>query len=209
MFSSVKTLSFIIAPIAAGLAVLAEPITAILFERREFTPADTALTATALRCFAVGMLFMAANEVLSKSFFAENRPKIPMITSLVAMGINVGLVIVLSPLGVAGIALSSGIAVAVQCVGNAVAYCRVFGTRFPGADLWDMGKSVLSALVMGGAVYACLPYLPGGYLIQTVLAVLIGVAVYAAFATLLHSEEIFFVLGKRTKKPTENNEVNS
>lgn len=208
MFTSVKTLSFIIAPIAVGLAVLAEPITAILFERREFTPADTALTATALRCFAVGMLFMAANEVLSKSFFAENRPKIPMITSLVAMGINVGLVIVLSPLGVAGIALSSGIAVAVQCVGNAIAYCRVFGTRFPVSDLWDMGKSVLAALGMGGAVYVCLPYLPGGHLITTVLAVLIGAAVYAVLATLLHSEEIFFVLGKRTKKPTENNEVN-
>lgn len=202
MFTSVKTLSFIIAPIAAGLAVLAEPITAILFERRAFTPADTALTATALRCFAVGMLFMAANEVLSKSFFAENRPKIPMITSLIAMVVNVGLVVVLSRFGIGGIALSSGIAVAVQCLGNAIAYCRVFRTRFARADLLDLGKSVLAALIMGGAVYVCLPHLPGGYFVQTVLSVLIGAIVYAAGVLLLRSEEASFVIArvKRTGK---------
>lgn len=209
MFTSVKTLSFIIAPIAAGLAVLAEPITAILFERKEFTPADTALTATALRCLALGMLFMAANEVLSKAFFAENRPKIPMITSLAAMAVNVGLVVVLSPLGVAGIALSSGIAVAIQCIANAIAYCRVFGTRFPGCDLIDIGKSVLAALLMGGAVYFALPYLPGGYFVQTVLSVLIGAVVYGIAAALLRSEEIGFVLCKLRGKPTEDNEVHS
>ena len=207
MFTSVKTLSFIIAPISVGLAVLAEPITAILFEKGEFTPADTALTATALRCFAVGMLFMAANEVMSKSFFAENRPKIPMITSLMAMAVNMGLVVILSRFGIGGIAISSGIAVAVQCIGNAIAYSRVFGVRFPGSDLWDLGKSVLAALAMGGVVYLCLPYLPGGYLTRTVLSVLIGAVVYAPVTLLLRSEEAGFVLSRLTGKKNEN-EVN-
>ena len=157
MFTSVKTLSFIIAPIAAGL---------------------------------------------SKSFFAENRPKIPMITSLIAMVVNVGLVVVLSRFGIGGIALSSGIAVAVQCLGNAIAYCRVFRTRFARADLLDLGKSVLAALIMGGAVYVCLPHLPGGYFVQTVLSVLIGAIVYAAGVLLLRSEEASFVIArvKRTGK---------
>jgi putative peptidoglycan lipid II flippase len=196
----VKTLSFIIAPISVGLAVLAKPITAILFEKGEFTPSDTALTAAALRCFAIGMLFMAANEVLSKSFFAENRPKIPMMTSLIAMAVNMGLVVVLSRFGIGGIAISSGIAVIVQCVGNAIAYCRVFRTRFPGADLWDVGKSVLAALLMGGVVGVCLPYLPGGYLLQAALSVLIGAAVYAAATAVLHSEETWFVLSRLTGK---------
>lgn len=206
MFTSVKTLSFIIAPIAAGLAVLAQPIAAILYEHGEFTPADTALTATALRCFAVGMLFMAANEVMSKAFFAENRPKIPMITSLIAMAVNMGLVVILSRFGIGGIAISSGIAVAVQCIGNAIAYCRVFGTRFPGSDLWDMGKSVLAALAMGGVVHVCLPYLPGGYLLQAVLSVLIGAVVYALITLVLRSEEAGFILSRLTGKK-ENNEV--
>ncbi|MBR4185225.1 MAG: murein biosynthesis integral membrane protein MurJ, partial [Clostridia bacterium] len=70
---SARTLVFIIAPIAVGLVLLAEPILSILFERGEFTAADTALTAAALRCYAVGMLFMAVNEVLTKAFFAEGR----------------------------------------------------------------------------------------------------------------------------------------
>ena len=37
MMSSVKTLSFIIAPIAAGVAVLAEPMIALLYQRGSFT----------------------------------------------------------------------------------------------------------------------------------------------------------------------------
>ena len=123
-----------------------------------------------------------------------------MITSLIAMAVNMGLVVVLSRFGIGGIAISSGIAVIVQCVGNAIAYCRVFGTRFPGADLWDMGKSVLAALLMGGVVDVCLPYLPGGYLLQAALSVLIGAAVYATATAVLHSEETWFVLSRLTGK---------
>ena len=194
MVSSVKTLSFIIAPIAAGLAVLAEPIAAILYERGEFTAADTALTAEALRLYAVGMLFMAANEVLTKAFFAENQPKIPMLTSLIAMAANIGLVTVLSHFGIGGIALASGLASGIQCLINAVFMGRRAKAGLPRSDLADLTKSVLAALTMGAVLFFIHPLLPGGRILSTVLAVLIGAAVYAAAAILLRSEEARFIL---------------
>ena len=60
---------------------------------------------------------------------------------------------------------------------------------------------------MGGVVYLCLPYLPGGYLTRTVLSVLIGAVVYAPVTLLLRSEEAGFVLSRLTGKKNEN-EVN-
>ncbi len=199
MVTSVKTLSFIIAPIAAGLAVLAEPMAAILYERGEFTAADTALTAAALRCFAFGMLFLAANEVLTKAFFAENQPKIPMITSLIAMAANIGFVFLLAPLGVGGIALASGLAVTVQCLLNALLMRRRAGAGLPRADAADLLKSVLAALVMGVILLPLYPILPGGRILSTALAVMIGALLYAAVSSLLRSEETVFLLSKIKK----------
>ncbi len=196
MFTSVKTLSFIIAPIAGGLIVLAEPICAILYERGEFTPADTALTATALRFFAVGMLFLAANEVFTKAFFAEKKPLLPMISSLSAMAVNIVFVILLAPYGIGGIALASGLAVAVQCLLNILFMKRGGNVKFPLSDLLDLLKSVLAAAFMAAALYFLLPYLPGGMLVRTLLAALLGAALYAILTVLMHSEEAYLVIRK-------------
>ncbi len=196
MMTSVKTLSFIIAPIAAGVAVLAEPMIALLYERGSFTPSDTALTAAAMRMFAVGMLFMAANEVLTKAFFAENQPKIPMITALAAMAANIVLVTVLSPFGIGGIALASGLAAGIQCLGNAIFMKRRSGGKLPLGDLADIGKSVLAAVVMGGVLLLLLPYLPAGALLRCVIAVPVGAVLYALVSVLLRSEEAGFILSR-------------
>lgn len=192
--NSVKTLSFIIAPIAVGLAVLAEPIAGLLYERGEFTAADTALTAAALRFYAVGMLFMAANEVLTKAFFAENQPRLPMYTSLTAMAANAGLVALLSRFGIGGIALASGLSTAVQCLLNALLMGHRAGKNLPGSDLLDLGKSVLAALVMGGVLLFIIPYLPGGRIVVTLLSVLIGALLYAGITLLFRSEEARFAV---------------
>ncbi len=196
MLTSVKTLSFIIAPIAGGLIVLAEPICAILYERGKFTPADTALTATALRFFAVGMLFMAANEVLTKAFFAEKKPILPMLSSLAAMAANIVFVILLSPFGIGGIALASGLAVALQCLINVLFMKRRAQAKLPRADLLDLLKSVTAAALMSAAVYYIRPHLPGATVVNTLLAVLVGAVLYAILALLLHSEEARFVIEK-------------
>ena len=202
MLSSVKTLSFIIAPIAVGVAILARPISAILYQGGSFTEADTALTAAALRCYAVGMLFMAANEVLTKAFFAESRPRLPMYASLGAMAANVVLVNLLAPMGIGGIALASGLASGVQFVLNVIFWRRHTGAWIPASDFLDMGRSVLSALVMGAALLLLLPYLPQSSILQCVTAAAAGAVIYAVCTALIRSEEAGFLLRRIVRKKT-------
>lgn len=194
---SLKLLGLIILPIAFGAAVLAEPLIGIIFERGAFTAADTALTAAALRCFAIGMPFMAFNEVYTKLLFSRQQPKPAMVTSMIAMVTNFALVSLLADrFGVGGIAAASGIAIAVNAVLNHLWLCRS-GTRLlSGADWLDFAKMLAAALAMSGVVWLVWTNLSLGRLAGTIVAVAAGVVTYAVVVLLLREREVWAVAGK-------------
>lgn len=203
---SLKLLGLIILPIAFGAAVLAEPIIGIIFERGAFTDADTALTADALRCFAIGMPFMAFNEVYSKLLFSRQQPKPAMVTSMVAMAVNFALVSLLADrFGVGGIAAASAIAVAANAILNHL-WLRRTGTRLlSGADWLDFAKMLAAAVAMSVVVRLVWTSLDLGRIAGTVVAVAAGVAVYAVVILLLREREVWAVVGKvlgKCKKST-------
>ncbi len=200
--TSVKTLTFIIAPISAGLMVLAKPFTSLIYERDTFTAADTLLTAEALRFYAVGMVFCAVNEVLTKAFFAEEKTKIPMISAICSMAFNIAVITLLGEkLGVGGIALVSGIAVLLNMGINGIIAKKTAILRPTAGDAWDLIKSLLSAAVMGGAVWGIHQLTaPMGDLLSLTLSILTGVAVYAILTLILRSEEMKMLKSIITKK---------
>ena len=147
--TSSKALCYIIAPIAVGVALLAKPFIAVIYQRGEFTASDTLLTSEALAAYCIGMVFMAINEVIVKSLFAANRPKAPMVSSLISMTVNIVVITVLRPyLGVGGIALISGIATVVNLAINLVFAGKHRICVFPWRDIFDMLKSVAAAAAM-------------------------------------------------------------
>jgi len=198
--NAIKILVFIIAPITVGIFLLASPLTAIIYERGEFTSADTALTAEALSRYAVGMVFLAANEVLTKAFFADGNTKIPMVSSLISMVFNVALVSIFAErLGVGGIALASGIAMILNFAVNCAVMWHREGKLFSLLDAKDLAVSLVSAAVMGVAVYFARS-ITGSSIIDLALATLIGMAVYFIASILLRSEETEFFLKKLRHK---------
>ena len=147
--TSSKALCYIIAPIAVGVALLAKPFIAVIYQRGEFTASDTLLTSEALAAYCIGMVFMAINEVIVKSLFAANRPKAPMVSSLISMTVNIVVITVLRPyLGVGGIALISGIATVVNLAINLAFTGKHRICVFPWRDIFDMLKSVAAAAAM-------------------------------------------------------------
>ena len=200
---SSKLLVFIVAPISAGFAVLAEPFIKIVYERGEFTGSDTALTASALRFFAVGMVFMAINEVLTKSFFAAKDTKTPMFTAIVSMAVNFALVGFLTgAFGIGGVALSSGTATAVNCILNYLLLGKKNGHGlFEMHDLADMIKCIVSSGVMAVCVYFTHTLLGGmNVYLSFGLSVMAGVIVYAVLCAVLKTEEMVFILSTVFKK---------
>jgi putative peptidoglycan lipid II flippase len=102
-------------PAAAFMLVLPTPIVRLLFERGEFNAQSTHLVSIALFWFAFSLPFGGLNLLLTRTFFAVQRPWIP--TSLAAMNIVVDIVVSLAlyqPLGIAGLIIGTIVANAVM-----------------------------------------------------------------------------------------------
>lgn len=200
MLSSVRILMLVIIPITAGLIVLAKPLVSVIYERGEFGASDTEMTAAALGFYTVGMVFAAANEVLTKTFFARKRFYVPMFASLIACSVNFALVFPLRRVfGIGGIALASGIAVAIGCIFNYLALLKSDKVLFVKNDFVHIIKMLISASVMAAAVFAVSRIIEGA-LLKLLCGVGVGIIVYALMCVILRVDEVMYVLRKILKK---------
>ncbi|MDB6075690.1 MAG: virulence factor MviN, partial [Verrucomicrobiaceae bacterium] len=72
-------------PSAVGMALLAEPIIALIYQHNNWTGTDTAQAALALRTYAFGLVFFSGIRIVQPAFYALNRRFVPLIVSVVAV----------------------------------------------------------------------------------------------------------------------------
>ena len=98
-------------PGAVGMAVLARPIIAVIFQTGRYTAGDVAWTASTLAFQSVGLLFIATGRITAQCLYALKEYRRPAYAALLGMGVNVALSLALmGPLGTRGIALANGLA---------------------------------------------------------------------------------------------------
>jgi putative peptidoglycan lipid II flippase len=111
-------------PAAAALLVLAEPMTAVLFERGAFTAEDRLVTAAILAGLACGLPFAVASKVLAQGLFAGERVRAASLAGLAGIIAALLACAALSALlGPIGLGLGAAFAFAVQAgaIGAALA----------------------------------------------------------------------------------------
>ena len=97
-------------PAMAGLIVLANPIVGVIFQRGHFTAVDTANTAAALQLYAIGLVGYSIVRIVSPTFYALGRSRIPVFVSAGSVAVNVVLNLSLvRVLGYRGLALGTSI----------------------------------------------------------------------------------------------------
>jgi putative peptidoglycan lipid II flippase len=115
-------------PATLGLIALASPIIALIFEHGNFTPADTAATAAALRWYAVGLVGYSVVRIVSPTFYALDKSRIPVTVSVVSVFINVGLNLALvRVMGYRGLALGTSLAALINAALQLVLLRRAIG----------------------------------------------------------------------------------
>jgi putative peptidoglycan lipid II flippase len=101
--NGIRQINLLLIPSAALLAVLAVPITRLVYQHETFLAGSTDLVAKALFWFAFSLPFAGINLLLSRTFFALQRPWIP--TKLAAINVVVDIIVSVAlykPLGIAG-----------------------------------------------------------------------------------------------------------
>jgi putative peptidoglycan lipid II flippase len=176
-------------PATLGLMVLATPIVRLIFERGSFTPADTVATAAALQFYALGLVGYSVVRIISPTFYALDRARIPVMVSVSSVGINVALNLTLVRLmGYQGLALGTSMAALINAALQVTLLRRELGGlegRKLASSLGRVGLAAVAMAATAWAVYRTLAgAIPGDALAAQVvrLACSIGAALAAFVA---------------------------
>ena len=87
--AALRMMLLLTVPVAVAGALLAEPITRLVYEYGRFNTSDTQLTAQALRVFMLGLPFYGGMHILTRCFYAIHDTKTPAIVGLMALAVNI------------------------------------------------------------------------------------------------------------------------
>ena len=154
-FTSALTMSLLITiPASVGLAILADPIIALIFHHGRVSAVDTPPTAGALVFYTFGLFAYAGVKVVVPVFYALNNTKYPVMGSFLAVAANFLLVVTtLAALQHRAIALATSLSMILNFVFLSIVLYR----QLQGYPLFGMLASLLkiclAAGLMGGVVH--------------------------------------------------------
>ncbi len=196
---------FFLLPAVAGLMVFSTPIVSLIFERGAFTSRSTDVTATALMCYAPGILAYSLQKLFSVSLYARMDTKTPAIITGIALFLNFALSLTLmQPLLHGGLALGSALAAWCGVIIYGVILFRRKIFHSPGR----LANGLLGIFLVN-VIFAALLLLlrkfvfPERAILQLAVSIPVALVAYAALAQLARLDEaraFFELLGKLRKK---------
>ena len=199
-------------PATLGLVVLAEPIVRLIFERGSFASADTLATASALQCYAAGLVGYSVVRIVSPTFYALGRSRIPVAISVGSVLLNVILnLLLVREMGYRGLALGTSLTALI----NAAAQLWFLRREIGGLDgrrvVSSAARVVVASLVMGTVAWAAAAalqsWLPGGALGwqllrlgSTIALALAALAAAAAALRIPEFDESWRMVWKRVRR---------
>ncbi|NMC57587.1 MAG: hypothetical protein GYA50_10230, partial [Eubacteriaceae bacterium] len=117
IIKNTDNIMLVFVPVSLFVICFASPIVMGLFERGAFSGNNRLLTSQILIAYALGILPMGLKFILDNVYFAYNDRKTPIITSVIAVLLNIGLdFLLVVPLKLFGIALASSISYVVAAM---------------------------------------------------------------------------------------------
>jgi putative peptidoglycan lipid II flippase len=211
MANGIRQILLLLIPSAVIMAVLAEPITRVVYQRGAFNGAATDLVSEAMWVWALSLPANGASLLFSRTFFSLQRPWLNTAIAGANLVVNVAISAALyDPLGVKGVVLGSVAGTLVQVILQAV-YLRRDLHGIEGGRMLSAGLRILaSAAALGGVAYAVwygLDQALGRSLVAQAISlgvgILAGIAVYVAAVWALRVDEarqIARLLGGRFRR---------
>jgi putative peptidoglycan lipid II flippase len=198
MANGMRQILFVLVPAAAAILALSDPMIRLIYQRGEFSSAETAVVATALFWFAFSLPTNGLYLLQTRTFFSLQKPW--QATALATIDLVVSALAALAlykPFGVGGIVAGTGIGTTVAVVAQAVILRR----RFGGLELRRLFSTSLritiAAAALAGVSWLVWDALDqalgrglGGQIVSLGVGLGAGGLVYVALAKLLRVEEL-------------------
>lgn len=200
LLDTVNSMIILIVPACVGAIILAEPIVEIVLCRGEFDRNSLKMTVGALRCYTLGLLFLAIKDTLIKVFYAYKETKIATKASVTSIVVNIVLNLILGKwIGINGLALATSISAGVNCIILFIQLRRKIGDFGTKRIAVVLAKSAVGSAIMGTLTGRLFTYLDGamGGIQALLLTVAVSCVAYFALEVVLQNEIIIKVFAKK------------
>lgn len=137
---------------AVGLWMLAEPICSLVYQMGETGAAEVAAIAACLQSYVIGLAPYSLVKVLAPSFYAVDKPRVPLVASAVGVLVNVVFnALTFRELGAPGIALGTALGATTNVIILRIAFHRSFGPMFAGGAGRRVAGLLVGLVVLGAA----------------------------------------------------------
>lgn len=196
-----REIGYIMIPASLGIIILSSPIIKILFERYQFTAADTAKVAHILIFHSSGLLFFGLLMILNRMFYSFKNVRTPLKVAIASIGINFLLDwILVKFLNVSGVALSTSIVGAINVIVLLIILRKKIGYLGGKKIILSYLKIIAASAIMCAIIYYLWKFLSayfssGTFMLLLLLAIIIiaGGGVYVLLTYLFKMEEVRFV----------------
>jgi putative peptidoglycan lipid II flippase len=193
-------------PAGAGLFLLAEPISRLLFQRGEFSPTDTIRAARMVAWYGTGVWAYCASAVVVRGYYAMGDFRTPVRVAVWAVGLNLTLNLTLIwPMAEAGLAVSTSICAALQVLALVVIFSRRQAPLRWRQLTATTARTLAATAAMAAAVLFCLAKLPAAdslkaQCLQLGAPLISGLAVYILAYLLMGGREFAMLLGGKDEE---------
>jgi putative peptidoglycan lipid II flippase len=197
MANGTRQILLTLIPSAAIMAVLATPITRLVYQRGAFNAGATHLVSEAMVIWALSLPAQGASLLFSRTFFSLQRPWVTTALSVANMAVNALISLALyQPLGVRGVVLGSVAGTLVMASSQAWLLRKdlrgIEGAKTLGAVL----RMLLATALLAGVSYGiwfgldkALGRSLAAQIISLGTGILVGFAVYAAVTLAMRIDE--------------------
>ena len=198
MANGIRQVMLLLIPSAVVMAVLAHPITRLVYQRGVFGAHATELVSTAMVWWSISLPFQGVSLLFSRTFFSLQRPWETTLLCLANLVVNAVVAAVLhGPFGIAGIVIGTVAGTIVMCVSQGwILRGKLHGIEGR-AMVWSGARMLIAAALLAGVCYGVwygLDRALGREILAQILsvgaAIVAGGAVYVAAVWAMGVQEI-------------------
>ncbi|HEX6700844.1 MAG TPA: murein biosynthesis integral membrane protein MurJ [Gaiellaceae bacterium] len=201
-----RQIAFLLVPASMVIAVLAEPLIRLIYQRGAFTPSQTPVVAACLAALTPGLTFNGTMLMLNRAFFSLQDNWVPTAIALGNLFVNAVLDVAFSPFGTWGIPLATSVVNIAGTAALLVVLRRRLGRIEFGEVLRSFARVLIASLVAAGVAFAVWKLLDaavgrssGGQLLSLLPALAAAVVAYLAAARALRVREMQALLSLRSR----------
>lgn len=193
--SSIRLIVFATLPIVVGVALLREPLVAVLFQRGSFSVEDASMTSIALLFLVIGLTTNGISSVLGHTVLAFKRSGTAVAVTVASQAVAISLFTLLVPvMGHAGLALASSLVP----ISAAILYGLVLWRTIPKLTevFWHPTylKTIIGAAAMAAAVLGILAIIPARPFLQLVVSAAVGGTIFLSISYIWQIDEMHRLL---------------